>query len=174
MIVSAGLGYVSVGPRRKRNFIAVQREVPDSSIAFTTPRQVPTFTTSKHIAKPFLYNTEFTPKTNIVPLKSLQEGSRDAPVFNAPVMLIPVPLRSPVPRPNAINVDDLLTEMEEVPFDIPFDYKAGIRPGIRQLKRGAVEEPDAPFPTRVGRPVAGKQTFGTYKLGSQDYTALGF
>ena len=57
MIVSSGVGvFTMTQPRKKRNFKAVQRAVPDSSIVSETPRQVPNFCISKHIAKPFIYS----------------------------------------------------------------------------------------------------------------------
>ena len=177
MIVSSSLGaYDVIVGRKKRNFKAVQRAVPGSSIVSQTPRQVPMFNISKHIAKPFLYNAEFTPKRDVVPLKCLQEGSHamGASLFNAPVFLVPEALKQPIPRTNTIDVSDLMAEMQEVPFDVPFNYNAGIRPGIRRVKGDAVEEPDAPFPTRVGRAAAGKERVGTYKIGAQDYDILGF
>ena len=176
MIVSSGLGaYDVIVGRKKRNFKAVQRAVPDSSIVSQTPRQVPGFNISKHIAKPFIY-TDFAPKKDVVPLKCLQEGSHamGAALFNAPIFLVPEALRQPIPRTNTIDVSDLMAEMENVPFDVPFNYNAGIRPGIRQVKGDAVEEPDAPFPTRVGRAAAGKERTGTYKIGVRDYDILGF
>ena len=176
MIVSSGLGAFDVVlAKKKRNFKAVQRAVPDSSIVSQTPRQVPGFNQSKHIAKPFIY-TDFKPKNDIVPLKAMQEGSHaaGASLFNAPIFLIPEALRQPIPRTNTIDVSDLMAEMQDVPFDVPFNYNAGIRPGIRQVKGDAVEEPDAPFPTRVGRPVAGKERTGTYKIGVRDYDILGY
>jgi hypothetical protein len=176
MIVSSGLGaYDVIVGRKKRNFKAVQRAVPDSSIVSETPRQVPNFNISKHIAKPFIY-TDFTPKSNVVPLKAMQEGSHvaGASLFNAPVFLVPEALRQPIPRTNTIDVSDLMAEMQDVPFDVPFDYKAGIRPGVRRVKGDAVEEPDAPFPTRVGRPAADRERYGTYKVGAKDYNILGF
>lgn len=177
MIVAPSLGaYDVIVGRKKRNFKAVQRSVPGSDVVSATPRQVPMFNISKHILKPYIYNGEFTPKKNVVPLKSLQEGShaKGAALFNAPILLIPEPLRQPIPRTRTIDVSDLMAEMEEIPFDKPFNYNAGIRPGLRQVKGDAVEEPDAPFPTRAGHAVAARPQFGTYKVGKKDYEILGF
>ena len=180
MIVSKDLGgFVLAAPRRKRNFKAVQRAVPDSSIVSETPRQVPMFCISKHIAKPFIYNAEFTPKGNTVPLKSMQEGSHAAgsSIFNAPVFLIPEPLRQPIPVANDFyaRMHSLMDDMPtNLPFDVAFDYQAGIRPTIRRLKEQKVEEPDYPFPTRDGKARPPTQQFGTYRLGTRDYEILGY
>jgi len=176
MIVSKDLGgFVLAAPRRKRNFKAVQRAVPDSSIVSETPRQVPMFCISKHIAKPFIYNAEFTPKGNTVPLKSMQEGSHaaGASLFNAPVFLIPEPLRQPIPVARTMNIEAMY-HSPEVQFDKPVDYQAGIRPSVRSLKGDHVEEPDYPFPTRTGTAARDKERYGTYRLGTKDYEILGY
>jgi hypothetical protein len=169
MIVSDGLGVSKLAqPRKKRNFKAVQRAVPDSSIVSETPRQVPNFCISKHMAKPFLVPNDAPKyKMGYVPLKSLQECSHEEGVslFNAPIMLIPTPLKVVVPKKSEINYDEMLAEVQ-VPFEMEFDYKKGIRPSMRRLKGDAVEEPDAPFPTRVGRAATARPVFGTYDLGA--------
>lgn len=180
MIVSSGLGaYDVIIGRKKRNFKSVQRAVPDSSIVSETPRQVPMFNISKHIAKPFIYNDEFKPKRDVVPLKSLQEGSHAAGVslFNAPVFLIPEALKHPVPQSSGRYVDlmeDYYSNSQEIGFETPFDYYSGIRPGVRAIKRHEViEEPDAPFPVRTGKIGHPLVTMGTYKIGAKDYDILG-
>ena len=176
-IVSTDVGFAQlVQPRKKRNFISVGRAVPDSSIVSETPRQVPNFCISKHIAKPFLYGDAPKPKMGVVPLKSLQEFSHaeGASLFNAPVTLIPAPLNAVLPNRRTIDFESLLTEMEPVGFQPAFDYKAGIRPSMRQVKLDTVAEPDAPFPTRTGTPAPARLQFGTYELGKLDYNRLGF
>lgn len=177
MIVSNDLGvYKAVVGRKKRNFIAVGRAVPDSSIVSATPRQVPNFCISKHIAKPFLYGDAPKLKMGEVPVKSLQEFSHaeGASLFNAPVELIPAPLNAVLPTRRTIDMESLMADMEPIGFQPEFDYKAGIRPSIRQVKLDPVEEPDAPFPTRAGVPAAQRNRFGTYDRGKLDYNILGY
>jgi hypothetical protein len=176
-IVSNDVGFYNlVQPRKKRNFIAVGRAVPDSSIVSATPRQVPGFNISKRIAKPFLYGDAPVCKMGHVPVKSLQEFSHaeGAALFNAPVYLVPEPLNVVLPTRRTIDMESLMAEMEPVGFQPEFDYKKGIRPSIRQVKLDRVEEPDAPFPTRAGTPVPAKPRFGTYDLGKIDYQRLGY
>ena len=177
MIVASDLGSINaITPRRKRNFKAVQRAVPDSSIVSATPRQVPGFNISKHIAKPFLYGNAPECKMGYVPVKTLQELSHaeGASLFNAPIMLIPEPLNAVIPTTRTINMQALLEEMPPIPFQPEFDYKKGIRPSIRQVKLDAVSEPDAPFPTRTGTPAPAKNRFGTFDQGKKDYQILGY
>jgi hypothetical protein len=176
-IVSDNVGYYNlVQPRKKRNFIAVQRAVPDSSIVSETPRQVPNFCISKHIAKPFLYGDAPKCKMGVVPLKSLQEFSHaeGASLFNAPVLLIPEPLKQVIPQRRTIDMTAVLSEIEPVDFQPVFDYKAGIRPSVRRVKLDKVDESDAPFPTRTGTPAPAKLQFGTYDQGKIDYDRLGY
>lgn len=176
-IVSTDVGfYTLVQPRKKRNFKAVGRAVPDSSIVSETPRQVPMFCISKHIAKPFLYGDAPKPKMGVVPLKSLQEGSHPEGVslFNAPVYLVPVPLKQVLPQRRTIDMESLIADMEPIGFTPEFDYKAGIRPSVRKVKLDTVEEPDAPFPTRTGKPAPAKLQFGTYDQGAIAYDILGY
>lgn len=177
MIVSSQIGSINaVVPRRKRNFKAVQRSVPGSNVVSETPRQVPNFCISKHIAKPFLYGDA--PKNTMgrVPLKSLQEGSHaeGAALFNAPVYLVPAPLNTVLPQGRAIDMEGLMSEMEPIGFTPEFDYKAGIRPSVRRVKLDTVNEPDAPYPTRTGTPAPAKPLFGTYDLGKMDLKILGY
>ena len=176
-VVSTDVGYFTlVQPRKKRNFKAVQRAVPDSSIVSETPRQVPTFCISKHIAKPFLYGDAPKAKMGVVPLKSLQEDSHPEGVslFNAPVYLVPEPLKQVIPRRRVIDFESAIADMETIGFSPEFDYKAGIRPSVRKVKLDTVEEPDAPFPTRTGKPAPAKNLFGTYDQGKIAYDILGY
>ena len=163
-------------PRKLRNFKAVGRAVPDSSIVSAQPREVPHFARSKSIAKPFIYD-EHDPKCKMgyVPLKSLQLNSHvaGASLFNAPVGLVAAPLKNPIPMRNEINYDELTAEVQ-MPFQPVFDYHKGIRPSPRVLKGEAVEEPDNPFPIRVGRPARDREVFGTYKLGKQEIQQIGY
>ena len=176
MIVSADAGYIKAMPRRKRNFIAVQRAVPDSSIVSATPRQVPGFCISKHIAKPFLYGDAPKCTMGYVPVKSSQEFSHveGVSLFNAPVYLVPAPLNAVMPTRRTIDMESLIAEMPPVGFTPEFDYAKGIRPSIRKVKLDPVAEPDAPFPTRSGTPAPAKLRFGTYDVGKRDYHTLGY
>jgi len=176
-IVSTDVGFYNlVQPRKKRNFKAVGRAVPDSSIVSETPRQVPNFCISKHIAKPFLYGDAPKSKMGVVPLKCLQDGSHPEGVslFNAPVYLVPESLKQVIPQRRTIDYDALAMDMEPIGFSPEFDYKAGIRPSIRKVKLDTVEEPDAPFPTRTGKPAPAKLLFGTYDQGKIAYDILGY
>ena len=176
-IVSTDVGYYNlVQPRKKRNFIAVGRAVPDSSIVSETPRQVPNFCISKHIAKPFLYGDAPVPKMGVVPLKSLQELSHPEGVslFNAPVLLIPAPLKQVLPQRRTIDMESLIAEMPQIGFTPEFDYSKGIRPSVRKVKLDKVEEPDAPFPTRTGMPGRDLERFGTYDQGKIAFDILGY
>jgi hypothetical protein len=175
MIVSSQIGSINaVVPRRKRNFTAVQRSVPGSDVVSETPRQVPNFCISKHIAKPFLYGDA--PKNTMgrVPLKSLQEGSHaeGAALFNAPVYIVPAPLNAVLPQRRTIDMEGLMAEMEPIGFSPAFDYKAGIRPSIRNVKLDPVQEPGDSYPTRTGTPAPPKLRFGTYDVGKKDLQIL--
>lgn len=175
MIVSPSLGFFQATPRKKRTFKAVGRAVPDSSIVSETPRQVPMFCISKHIAKPFLYGDAPKPQMGVVPLKSLQEFSHveGASLFNAPVLLIEEKLKNPMPAVRQTTMEDLLVEMEVQPFPPAFDYQSGIRPTPRALKGDKVEEPDYPFPTRGDRHTDRlTQKIGTYRVGNLSYDTL--
>lgn len=177
-IVSSDVGYfTAVQPRKKRNFIAVQRAVPDSSIVSETPRQVPNFCISKHIAKPFLYGDAPKPAMGVVPLKALQEGSHPDGVslFNAPVFLVPQPLRQVIPQVAMFDLESsLLEDVQQIQFEAEFEYKKGIRPSIRRAKMDDVVEPIMPYPTRAGTPAPPKLKFGTYDQGAMARAILGY
>jgi hypothetical protein len=179
MIVSPLLGGFSGAlypPRKNRTFKSVQRAVPDSSIVSETPRQVPNFCISKHIAKPFLYGDAPKPQMGVVPLKSLQEFSHveGASLFNAPIVLIPEAMKTPIRETRVINMEDLLTEMTEQAFPPPFEYNKGIRPSPRMMKGDPVEEPTDPYPTRGPRHTNRDAVrMGTYRLGNMEYDILG-
>ena len=177
MIVSSQIGSINaVVPRRKRNFKAVQRSVPGSDVVSATPRQVPNFCISKHIAKPFLYGDAPKNTMGVVPLKSLQEFSHaeGAALITAPMMIITEPLNVVLPQRRTIDMERLMAEMEPIGFTPEFDYKAGIRPSMRKVKLDTVNEPDAPFPTRTGTPAPPKLRFGTYDVGKKDFEILGY
>ena len=177
MIVSSGVGvFTLTQPRGKRNFKAVQRAVPDSSIVSETPRQVPHFCISKHIAKPFIYCDYPKYTMGTVPLKSLQEFSHveGAALFNAPIELIPASLKQPIPTRTEIDYDALTAEFQ-VPFQRELEYGKGIRPSVRSLKGEEVQEPDDPFPTRLAHHTTrDKERYGSYKLGTQEIALIGY
>ena len=177
MIVSSGVGvFTMTRPNKKRNFKAVQRAVPDSSIVSETPRQVPNFCISKHIAKPFIYSDYPKYTMGTVPLKSLQEYSHvdGASLFNAPIELIRASLKQPIPTRTEIDYDGLTAEFQ-VPFQRELEYGKGIRPSMRSLKGEEVQEPDDPFPTRLAHHTnRDKERYGSYKLGTQEIGLIGY
>jgi hypothetical protein len=170
-IVSSRIDMQSVParPRGKRMFKSVQRSVPGSDIEFVLPRQCPFFNISKSIAKPFLYGDAPRVKDpGRVPLKSLQDGSHaeGAALFNAPLMLIPQPLKVPIMQAGSFDFNTLVAEAM-VPFDVPLDYRAGIRPSKRELKTDDIVEPGAPV-YRAGSVSMGRPKMGTYDFGSDE------
>ena len=175
MIVASDLGASKVGTyiRRKRNFKAVQRSVPGSDIEFKQPPQLPTFNLGKKLMKPAC--VVYPPQFKGVPLKSLQQYSHaeGAALFDAPMLLIPEPLNVVMPASAKIDYDGILADIE-VPFRPEFQYDKGIRPGVRNVKLDAVDEPAAPFPTRTGTPVPSKVQTGTFRVGNKDYNLLGY
>ena len=169
-IVSSRIDMQSVParPRGKRMFKSVQRSVPGSDIQFSLPPQCPFFNISKGIAKPFLYGDAPRPMMGRVPLKSLQEGSHaeGAALFNAPLMLIPQSLKVPIIQAGSFDFNTLVADAM-VPFDVPLDYLAGIRPSKRELKQDDIVEPGAAV-YRAGRVGIGRPKMGTYDLGSDE------
>lgn len=171
-IVSSRIDMQSVvsRPRGKRMFKSVQRSVPGSDIEFSLPPQCPFFNISKGIAKPFLYGDapRVQGPSGRVPLKSLQEGSHadGAALFNAPLMLIPQPLKVPIIQAGQFDFNTLVADAM-VPFSVPLDYLAGIRPSMRELKKDDIVEPGAPV-YRAGSVSIGRPKMGTYDLGSDE------
>jgi len=169
--------------RRKRMFKSVQRSVPGSDIEFMLPRQVPTFNkTGKSIHKPFMYGDLLDGERvkmakeymGHVPLKSLQEGSHVVGVslFTAPIMLIKEPLKVPLDVAGSFDYNSLVAD-PSIPFPVPLDYLAGIRPSPRGLKIDSIEEPAAPA-YRSGQSIKiGRPKEGYYDVGSLEYQVLG-
>jgi hypothetical protein len=180
MIVSAETSLPRMLPRKKRNFIAVQRSVPDSSIVSAQPPVEKHFK-MRPLYKPLCYDPVH--KGESVPLKSLQLNSHadGASLFNAPVLLVDAPLNGVIPVPLVIKHEDMTYELEIAPRR-PFDYNSGIRPGFlpgyfEANKSKFIEpipEPTNPFPTRRGKPVDANVFFGTYKLGKQEINQIGY
>jgi hypothetical protein len=112
----------------------------------------------------------------VVPLKSLQELSHPEGVslFNAPVYIVPAPLKQVLPQRRTIDMESLMAEMPQIGFTPEFDYAKGIRPSVRKVKLDKVEEPDAPFPTRTGMPGRDLERFGTYDQGKIAFDILGY
>lgn len=176
MLVASDLGKKGVGTvlRRKRNFKAVQRSVPGSDIAFAMAPQAPFFNVGAKLMKPACV-VDY-PRPIGVPLKSLQQYSHaeGASLFNAPVMLIPEPLKVVMPSTGKIDYEGILADFQ-VPFRPGFEYEKGIRPSVRNLKPDSVNEPANPFPTRpVEQPAPAKVKTGTFRIGSRDYDVLGY
>ena len=176
MIVAGDRGVSGAGTfiRRKRNFKAVQRSVPGSDIAYAQPPQLPTFNLSAKLKKPFIVVDP--PQFKGVPLKCLQQYSHaeGAMLMDAPILLIPEPLKVVIPSSAKIDYDRIVADLD-VPFRPEFQYDKGIRPGVRNLKVDAVDEPANPYPTRpVGQVAPSKVQTGTFRVGSKDYDLLGY
>jgi hypothetical protein len=171
MIVSAKTDSVSVPAGKKRNFRSVYRTVPGSDVVSAPAPQKPTFTISKHIAKPFIFDPhDARCKMGFVPLKSNQLNSHveGASLFNAPVYQVAASLDVPKPLPNSFSKQD-------VQFTHGLDYKAGIRPSHvqRQLLVQSVPEPVNPFPDRPGGVGAPRKVVKTtYDVGKLSLEAL--
>ena len=140
-IVSARIDTTSI-PRRKRGPVkAVCRDVPGSDIEFALPPQKPFQNISLKIRKPSM---DVAPRPNGVPLKMLQEGSDYNNIYAGPILkvdkLAPKIIRS------SFDFNSIPEMMDaQVRFDVPFDYKAGIRPSVRALKPSDIGEPTAPM-----------------------------
>jgi hypothetical protein len=180
MIVSAKTDSVSVPAGKKRNFRSVYRTVPGSDVVSAPAPQKPTFTISKHIAKPFIFDPhDARCKMGFVPLKSNQLNSHveGASLFNAPVYQVAASLDVPKPLPNSFSkqVDEMMYEDLDVQFTHGLDYKAGIRPSHvqRQLLVQSVPEPVNPFPDRPGGVGAPRKVVKTtYDVGKLSLEAL--
>jgi hypothetical protein len=176
MIVSPNLGSFTIATSRKKRSSckAVSLSVPGNDIEYKQPAQLPTFNIGKKIMKPGVCVEP--PVFKGVPLKSLQQYSHaeGAMLFDAPVLLIPEPLKVVVPSSAKIDYDAMLEDYQ-IPFYLPFDYNLGIRPQARAIKIDSVKEPANPFPTRPALVAApAKVQTGTYRIGSRDYNILGF
>jgi hypothetical protein len=110
---------------------------------FAQPAQKAWFNLSKSIAKPFVAPPEKHYKPGVVPLKSLQYGTHaGAVLFNAPVMIDIAPLKTEVPRPTYIHVEDATQEVH--PQFPDYSYLDGVRPYARALKPEEIIEPTGP------------------------------
>jgi hypothetical protein len=180
MIVSAKTDTVSVPAGKKRNFKSVYRTVPGSDVVSAPAPQKPTFTISKHIAKPFIYDEHNAKcKMGYVPLKSNQLNSHveGASLFNAPVYLVDAPLDVPKDKANGFSeaIRDMMFEDVDVQFTHGLDYKAGIRPSHvqRALMVQSIPEPTNPFPDRPAGPGAPRKVVKTtYDVGKIDLEML--
>lgn len=132
-IVSAKLDNVVLKNMRRRNFIAVQRSVPGSDIAYSLPpSMVDPSATARRLAKK---STPVFPAPTGVPLYSLQQG---ADLVYASTPFYPTQkLKAPPIRGGGFDYESLIAQLD-IPFDTPIDYAMGIRPGKRLLK---VQEP---------------------------------
>jgi hypothetical protein len=182
MIVSAKTDNVSVPRGRKqRNFKSVYRTVPGSDVVSAPAPQKPTWTISKHIAKPFIYDEHNAKcKMGYVPLKSNQLNSHveGASLFNAPVYQVAASLDVPQPMPNTFSkqVAEMMYEDHDVHFTHGLDYNAGIRPSHvqRALMVQSIPEPTNPFPDRPAGPGAPRKVVKTtYDVGKLSLEALG-
>ena len=180
MIVSAKTDTVSVPAGKKRNFKSVYRTVPGSDVVSAPAPQKPTFTISKGIAKPFIYDEHNAKcKMGYVPLKSNQLGSHmeGVSLFNAPVYQVAAPLDVPKDKVTGFSVDvrDMMYEDLDVQFTHGLDYKAGIRPSHvqRALMVQTIPEPTNPYPDRPGGVGAPRKVVKTtYDVGKMSLEAL--
>jgi len=173
MITSARIDMDALGIRpKRRNFKAVSRSVPGSDIAFVQPRQTPWFNLSKRIAKPFLYGDAPKLSGGTVPIISRQECYDEKGFFNAPLLLIPEPLKVVKDQTTGFDFSsmnyDALVGQEVLP-----NYNMGIRPGPRQLQMSQISEP-AGDTYREGTPAKRSNQYTTYDVGSLDRAILGF
>ena len=139
-VVSPKLDNVVLKNMRRRNFIAVQRSVPGSDIAYTLPpRMVDPSATARRLGKKCAY---VPPAPMGVPLYSMQQGTD---VVYASTPFYPTQkLKAPNPMPGYVNFESLMSDLF-IPFDTPIDYAMGIRPGRRALKIQALPQ-EAPVP----------------------------
>ena len=128
-VVSPKLDNVVLKNMRRRNFIAVQRSVPGSDIAYKLgPVMVDPSATARRLGKKCDYAP---PAPTGVPLYSLQRGTD---LVYASTPFYPTQkLKAPNPMPGYINFESLVSDLF-IPFDTPIDYAMGIRPGRRALK----------------------------------------
>lgn len=143
-VVSPKLDNVVLKNMRRRNFIAVQRSVPGSDIAYTLPpRMVDPSATARRLGKKCAY---VPPAPMGVPLYSMQQGTD---VVYASTPFYPTQkLKAPNPMPGYVNFESLMSDLF-IPFDTPIDYAMGIRPGRRALKIQALPQED---PVQLFRP----------------------
>jgi hypothetical protein len=141
-VVSASIDNVKLKGNRRRNFIAVQRSVPGSDIAYKLgPVMVDPSATARRIGKS-VDDAYLKPKG--VPLLCLQAGFEDRYASTPDY-----PCRPKVQPPRMLggNFDyETLVAQIDIPFDTPIDYAMGIRPGKRALKeQGPPLESPAPL-----------------------------
>ena len=134
-VVSPKLDNVVLKNMRRRNFIAVQRSVPGSDIAYKLgPVMVDPSATARRLGKKCDYAP---PAPTGVPLYSLQRGTD---LVYASTPFYPTQkLKAPNPMPGYINFESLVSDLF-IPFDTPIDYAMGIRPGRRALKVQALPQ----------------------------------
>jgi hypothetical protein len=172
-MISARIDTDALGIRpKRRNFKAVSRSVPGSDITFVQPRQTPFFNLSKRIAKPFLYGDAPKLSGGRVPVINLQECYDEKGFFNAPLLLIPEPLKVVKDQTTGFDFSsmnyDALVGQEVAPA-----YNMGIRPGPRAVQMSQISEP-AGDTYREGTPAKRRNTYTTYDVGSLDRAILGF
>ena len=141
-VVSAKIDNVTLKGNRRRNFIAVQRSVPGSDIAYKLgPVMVDPSATARRLAK----KCDYAPPAPMgVPLLFLQSGFEDRYASTPDY-----PSRPKIQPPRMLggNFDyETLVAQIDIPFDTPIDYAMGIRPGKRLLKeQGPPLESPAPL-----------------------------
>ena len=137
---------VAAVPRQKHGPIKAvffKAGKPEPAPVYSFPAQAPCFNLSKSIAKPFVKAPEKKYPAGVVPLKSMQYGTHaGAVLFNAPEMIDIAPLKTPMPIPTRIRVED--ATQEYTPEFPVYTYNEGIRPSMRPLKPEDILEPTGP------------------------------
>lgn len=148
-IVSRGLDFHTIYPiSHPVKAVRHRAGAPEPAPQYAFPAQKAHFNVSKGIAKPFIYNTDIDVTPGRVPLKSNQYGSHaGGMLFNAPEKLDIALLKTPVPVPTRIRMDDVLTEYDPLPP--VYTYNEGIRPSMRPLMAAPIAEPGPPIVFRT-------------------------
>lgn len=129
-VVSAKIDNVTLKGNRRRNFIAVQRSVPGSDIAYKLgPVMVDPSATARRLGKKCDYAP---PAPTGVPLYSLQRGT-DLVYASTPDYPSRPKVKPPPMLGGRFDYETLVAQLD-IPFDTPIDYAMGIRPGRRALK----------------------------------------
>ena len=154
--------------RRRRNFIAVQRSVPGSDIAYALgPVLVDPSATARRLAKKCEYAR---PAPKGVPLLFMQDGSEDR--YASTPFVKTEKLKAPVMVAGGFDYDTLVADLD-IPFDTPIDYAMGIRPGKRLLKEQSPPlEPAGPV-FRSGKVAKASVKYGSYDASTMAMAVLG-
>jgi hypothetical protein len=148
MIVSRRIDTQMATGRKLKAHKSVQYRTGGDDPVFMQPFQTATFNLSRKIRKPI--PAPFPAPSTNAPLMTLQEGS-DLKRGVFMTESVGIPLKVPV-YVRTVDVDPM-EEADEIntDFQMPTNFNAGIRPGVRGLTFSKVSEPAAPM-FRAGRP----------------------